>query len=880
MRASRNFRQAPRVGYHAAIRKSADKLRTTMTLRIRCVLFAAALSLSHAAALRAQPAGDVPSATPAERVKIARDFKVELIYNVPKNDQGSWVSMCVDPRGRLIVSDQYGGLFRITPGRKAAETKVEKLDVPIGHAQGLLYAFDSLYVMVADDSPPGRGLCRVRDTDSDDQFDKVELLRKLEKGGEHGPHAIVLAPDGKSLYCVIGNQTVMPELSGSKVPPIWSEDHLLPRMPDGRGFMAGVLGPGGGIYKVDPDGKNWELQTTGFRNEYDAAFHRNGDLFTYDADMEWDVNTPWYRPTRVCLSATGVDYGWRNGTGKWPVYYADTVPPVIDIGPGSPTGVTFGYGAKFPAKYQDALFICDWSYGKLYALHLEPDGAGYKATKEEFAAAAPLPLTDLIINPADGAMYFTVGGRKTQSGLYRVTYAGTESTAAVKTDQLLNELQVLRRKLEAFHGKQDPAALELAWPNLGHPDRFIRAAARAAVESQPAATWQAKALGEQAPQEAITGLIALVRVSRRDEFHRKPADPPVDPSLQKKVIGALERIDFGRLPTGEKLELLRAYGLTFTRLGPPDEATAARLVRVLEPFFPGESREVNSMLAELLIYSQSPTIAPKVVALMSSAPTQEEQLDLAKSIRMLKVGWTPELRRQYLEWFHRASGYRGGNSFANFVENIRREAVAAIPPAEAEALKDVINARPAASNPQAAFAAALKGRQTVKDWTVNDFAARLEKPLTGRDFDRGRTMAGAIGCFACHRFAGDGGAVGPDLTGVSGRFSPRDLLESIVLPNKEVSDQYQQVIFVMKKGDPVTGRIVNLGGDDYKVMVDMYNPNDMKSVKVNQIKEIRVSPLSPMPAGLINLLREDEVLDLLAYLLSGGDRENKMFSKG
>src|SRR4051812_13748273 len=525
--------------------------------------FAAGMMMLYASTASAQD----PAAPPAYQVRIAKDFKVELLYNVPKNSQGSWVSMCVDPKGRLIVSDQYGGVFRITPGKGPGDTKVEPIDVKIGHAQGLLYAFDSLYVMVNDQQPYPWGLYRVRDTNGDDKFDKVELLRRLEGGGEHGPHAILLSPDKKSIYCVIGDQTKLTEMSASRVPPIWSEDHLLPRMPDGRGFMAGVLGPGGSIYKVDPDGKNWELRTTGFRNEYDAAFHRNGDLFTYDADMEWDMNTPWYRPTRVCLAASGIDYGWRNGTGKYPVHYADTVPPVINIGPGSPTGVTFGYGAKFPAKYQEAFFICDWSYGKLYAIHLQQDGAGYTATREEFATGAPLPLTDIVINPTDGAMYFAVGGRKTQSGLYRVTYTGSESTAPLAGEEKLNDLQLLRRKLEAFHGKKDPAAVETAWPYLGHADRFIRAAARAAIESQPVDQWRDKALAERDPQASITAIIALVRASQRDQFHRKPNDPPAPADLERNVIEALGRIDPSKLTVEQMIEGCRALGLTFTRLG-------------------------------------------------------------------------------------------------------------------------------------------------------------------------------------------------------------------------------------------------------------------------------------------------------------------------
>ena len=199
-----------------------------------------------------------------------KDFKAELLYSVPKDVQGSWVNLCTDPKGRLIVSDQYGPLYRMTPparGAPLAQTKVEKLAVPLGGAHGLLWAFDSLYVMVNEDVvhtgpnnekiKPKHGLYRVRSRDSGDNFDKPELLREVRAGGEHGAHAILLAPDGKSLYVVCGNQSkIMNPLAGSRVPQLWGEDHLLPRMPDGNGFMAGVLGPGGSIYKVDPDIKH------------------------------------------------------------------------------------------------------------------------------------------------------------------------------------------------------------------------------------------------------------------------------------------------------------------------------------------------------------------------------------------------------------------------------------------------------------------------------------------------------------------------------------------------------------------------------------------------------------------------------------------------
>src|SRR5262245_39074044 len=174
--------------------------------------------------------GRAPAATPAESLRVLKGYKAELLYSVPEKTQGSWVNLCVDPKGRLITSDQEGPLYRITPpplGGKPSDTKVEAIKLPIGEAQGLLCAFDSLYVVVNRGRKYDSGLYRVKDTDGDDVFDKVELLRRINGGGEHGPHAVLLAPDGKSLTVVCGNQTqMMRPLASSRVPQHWGEDHL------------------------------------------------------------------------------------------------------------------------------------------------------------------------------------------------------------------------------------------------------------------------------------------------------------------------------------------------------------------------------------------------------------------------------------------------------------------------------------------------------------------------------------------------------------------------------------------------------------------------------------------------------------------------------
>ena len=814
-----------------------------------------------------------PAAAPATALKPAKDFQVELLYSVPIDKQGSWVSMCADPKGRLIVSDQYGGLYRITPpaiGGDPASTKVEKLPIPLGEAQGLLWAFDSLYIVVNGSGKFKSGLYRARSKDGD-TFEKVETLRLIDGGGEHGPHAVMLAPGGKSLTVVCGNGTkLMKPLAKSRVPLHWGEDLLLPRMPDGNGFMATTLAPGGCIYNLDPDGKKWELVSNGFRNQYDAAYNRHGELFTYDADMEWDINTPWYRPTRICQVTSGAEYGWRNGAGKWPAYYADSVPAVVDIGLGSPTGVTFGYGAKFPAKYQEALFACDWSYGKLYAVHLKPHLSGYKAEVEEFLSGIPLPLTDLVINPVDGAMYFAVGGRKTQSGLYRVTYTGKESTAPSKSDDAGAEYRALRHKIEAFHGKPDAKAVEVAWPHLGHEDRLIRFAARIALEHQDPKTWQDKALAETKPTPAINALLGLVRSVAADPLHTKKE---VDDALKGRIFDAIGRLEWAKLDDEQRLDLLRLYEVALVRLGKPDAAQASKIVAKLDAVYPSKVREQSVEALQILVFLQSPTVAAKTLKLIANAPTQEEQMNYALALRVLKAGWTPALRKEYFGWYVKAQSYRGGNSFNNFLRRMKADAVATLTPEEKLALKPILEAEVVGKPPVVG-----KHRPFVKAYTVAELVPVVEKGLkTKRDFDKGKRLFAETRCYACHRYDNEGGSAGPDLTGVSGRFGVRDLLESIVEPSKVISDQYAAVQIETTKGKTVIGRIVNLSNDGIIINTNMEEPNSMTTVKRGQIEKMETSKLSMMPTGLIDTLKEDEIVDLMAFLLSRGDRKNKMF---
>ena len=803
-------------------------------------------------------------ATPVERLVVKDGFKVERLYSVPKGKLGSWVTLCKDHKGRLITGDQYGALYRMTPpapGATLKESDIEKIELDIGHAWGMCYAFDALYVVVNDKAHGGRGLYRLKDTNGDDKFDKKELLRKFqESGGEHGPHAVVPGPDGKSLYVVCGNQTELPKYNRSRVTECWGEDNLLPRV-YGRGFMKGTKAPRGWICKTDPDGRDWEVIATGFRNQYDIGFNADGEMFTYDADMEWDLNTPWYRPTRVNHVISGAEFGWRNGSAKWPDYYSDSFGAVIDIGPGSPTGVVFGTGAKFPAKYQNAFFIADWSYGKLYAVHLQPDGSTYSAEFEEFIAGQPLPLTDLTVGD-DGALYFATGGRRVQSGLYRVTYAGSESTAPFEAGDSVNRALAERHALEAYHLKRDPKAIPAAGKHLASADRAMRFAARTALEHQPVEQWADKALMVKAPNSRLAAIMSLARVGSKR--HQAPA------------VKSLLELNYGESERQTRFDLLRAYSLVFLRLGEPSDRQKTAVIAQIDKHFPADNRAENIELSNLLSYLNAPNIVARSVELIDSAPTQEEQIAMAKNIRHTTDGWTPELQERYFKWFTRAANYKGGASFTNFINEIKKDAVSKLADDRKKALAAILGAKPEAKGP--VFTA--QPREFVKNWRMGDITPLLATGLEGgRDFKNGRHMFGAATCFACHRFGDEGGAIGPDITSASGRFSPTDLLESIIDPGKEISDQYGSMIFTMDNGSTVVGRIANLSGDSYKVITNLFAPGEMANVDRRKVKSVEPSPVSMMPPGLLNTLSDAEILDLLAYVLSAGDPRHAMFAK-
>ncbi len=839
------------------------------------------------------------------KLKLQPGFVAEHIMSPSEEKLGSWVSMCFDDKGRMLASDQYGGIYRLKiPAIGASDLKpeIEKIMIEgdtttLGAAHGLLYAFNSLYVLVNNrprpNLPKSSGFYRLQDTDGNDKFDKITLIKQLVGEGEHGPHSIKLAPDGKSLYIICGNYTDMPQMNEYRLPNTWAYDNLFPAIKDPRGHANDRKEPGGWIANVSPEGDQWTLISAGYRNPFDMAFNEAGDLFVYDADMEWDFGMPWYRPTRICHAVNGSEFGWRTGNGKWSPTFTDNLPAVINIGQGSPTNLLYLDQAKFPAKYSNTLLAFDWSFGIIHALHLKPQGASYTAEREEFLSGVPLPLTDGVIGP-DGALYFLTGGRRLESDLYRVHYAGSEPIKQATTAQI-DDLNQLRRSIEAYHKPHDKA-IEQVWPYLSHANRHIQYAARIAVEHQPTTLWKAKALSEPNPTAQIQALLALVRSNTANE--------------KEAIFQVLINIPYTKLPAEQQQNLWRTYEVALARLGMPTEAQRVKMRTLFENMYGKAPSEVNKSLCKLLVFLNSDKVVAKTMVLMAKKDANSvmndglatkatdlimrnpqygldiantlantpppNQIYYATTLAQAKAGWTPALREQYFKWYAKAFQYKGGNSFVGFLNKARLMALANVPESK-KAYYNKLSGGETLSENGNDIVATIMPKGPGKNYSMKLLDSLFTAELSHRNFRRGQAMFVATTCSRCHSMAGKGGNIGPDLSQLGTRFTTHDILEAIVLPNKAISDQYAATEFQLKNGSSMVGKITGQDSDHYYISQNPYDPDSIDKVAKNTVLSKQYSSQSLMLPGLINSLNPEELKDMIAYLKAGGNPNHPLF---
>ncbi len=836
----------------------------------------------------------IQSAPPVSSLTLPAGFTAELLASAQPS-QGSWVAFTFDSQSRAVISPQDGqlsiasipGLTRNRDGTlwKGETTLVEPFHAPIRSAQGLCFVGDALYAnaLGANGQP---ALWRVRDLDNDGAYeDALAVIAYSGDTGEHGPHAVVRGPDG-ALYVALGNHTRVPESlvqysddeSTGRAPnsphDLFGEDRIDARMWDPRGHAVGVYSPGGVVVRVDPKDNAATIFAGGFRNAYDHCFNAQGELFTYDSDMEWDIGAPWYRAPRVVHVVQGGDYGWRSGSAAMPDWYPDTLPPACETDSSSPTGMVAGCDGGFPAPWKDMIFCADWTYGRILATTLTPSGASYTAQWQPFITGRPMPVADLAWG-ADGAMYFVTGGRGTQSGLYRVRAdASTKpGVAAVVADGAAERLRALRRSYESLQhplGESEFARqLPTLLAGLNHSDRFVRTAARIALEHQAVDSWRGTLSTVTTQRARLTAALALVRAGTIDDS-KVACDIAAASMAELLPQGATDATVATDATDEDAIAAMRVVEIAVARHR--ELATYASVLRVGEL---GLQRAIELasvdrppafMALELGSALGLPATVPLAMVALERAPNRSEALRFVTNLRLLKDGWTDELRARYWQWLAGANDRAGGFSLRGFIEVIRRDARAHVGEST-NAAHSESNA-PADAIPSAAFTTLTS---TLHDWRVGEFESAFDAsahlPHESSDLARGAQLFRESTCILCHRFAGDGATTGPDLTGVGGRFSRRDLLTAILIPSATVSDQYRDSLIESTDGSITVGRIVSDTADAIEVRTNPLTEDRTRLLK-REIASTTPIQTSSMPSGLLNARSREEILALIAYLES------------
>lgn len=339
---------------------------------------------------------------------------------------------------------------------------------------------------------------------------------------------------------------------------------------------------------------------------------------------------------------------------------------------------------------------------------------------------------------------------------------------------------------------------------------------------------------------------------------------------------------------------LRVIEVSVARHGVPAGDIAKQVIDDAAPLYPAASQPVNRELCQVLIALNAPNAVEKTIALLKAAPTQEEQVTYAVSLRNVKTGWTRELRREYLSWWNTPNStehpaqvnqwfedagirFNNGASFANFMAHAHEEVKFTMTPEEIIALSDVLAEYDQLHPAKQAYVPGPP-RDLVKEWVTADLQPLLGKVGSGRDFARGKKVFNDAQCIACHRYGDQGGAVGPDLTAVSTRYKRQDILEASTEPSKVLSEQYMNTAIETTEGKVIIGRITEETDDHVILRPNPLQP-EIVTVKESEIESRQLSKTSPMPTGLLNTFTEDEILDLLAYMESFGDPKHPNFKQ-
>lgn len=568
----------------------------------------------------------------------------------------------------------------------------------------------------------------------------------------------------------------------------------------------------GGILRMRPDGTGLEVYARGIRNVMDVAITSEEELFGCDND---DHTKTW--KVKLIHFVDGGYYGFPWDFKPARPY---TLGGIAEYKSGAPTGILAYTEDALPEEYKDNLILCDWGRRTVFRVKLARDGATYKvAGQEDLIPPGPDDFRPVGITTTPDGMGFYVTDwnfaawkrRKDDAGrLYKLTWKG-ESRAAPKPAWY--PAVARGEKVQVDRGA------------LAHPSRSVRLAAMRVLGPVPPPEYSltdpdaahrrkaASGLGRKGDRAAVPALLASLN--------------DADPVVRHVSIAALQRIGawadmIPGLNSERTLHALReAYDLEvvdalIARLPDPEVVrTLAGLLRKPAPWDGRWWRNGPYAYAE-----DDPKVAPRIEHIVDWAGTER----IAAALKKL-----PD------------------NEDA-------REALNPPKPRETKTLKSTV-ADPV--TPTSAPDPAPYG----------DYAARASG-----DAAHGRALFhdAKVGCVRCHRIAGQGGQIGPDLAGVGTKYGRPSLIESVLYPSRQIAEGYAQTLVRTQAGAVIAGLVKSESADDL-VLVDA--EGKLHPLRKSEIDARRLGDRSLMPDGLQASMSPKDFADLIAFLESLQDAD-------
>jgi putative heme-binding domain-containing protein len=441
-----------------------------------------------------------------------------------------------------------------------------------------------------------------------------------------------------------------------------------------------------------------------------------------------------------------------------------------------------------------------------------------------------------------------------------------------------------------------PAPVADVYALLRSGDRFVRYAGRLALEHMPRAQWMPMVMAETNVVALTEGLVAAANT-----IDESQAATELAPSYEK-IVGLLQR---GSLTTSDKIRVLRSFEVLASQTPKGvDPAIRKRVHDALVAQLPsappagtwvectngtGAADACGQYLlahhtAKVLAYTGEPDTIDRILAIVPKGDVdQPGQIDLMYSLMTVDRGWTTNQKQRAMDWFARASQWRGGSTFAGHVNNIFDATIDAFTDEEKKtAYKTAPLFAPITEENAAMIAEAARGGGGRRGRGPSVPLDRQER-YDNLVFPRGGPAGSLVGrggapsvadgekvfldtCAQCHRFGAAGKSFAPDLTGIADRMPRRDVLRAIFFPHEAVDAKYVTTVLTKKDGTTIRGLVVSENAQS--VVLKTALEAEPVNVAKGEIAKRATERVSIMPDDIADKVTDNGVRDVTAYLLS------------